>query len=148
MRPLGILLVLGLLLGADDKGKDPAKKDRDLLQGKWRVMAMETLGVSRTYTRRDAQQYWTFSDNKVTIKVGDNKEKESTFELSAKEKPRVLKIKPLDASKKEPVRMLFYEVDGDYLRLCLGSGNRPPKDFTSQHEQIVVRMKREKEKKK
>ena len=141
MRTALGLLVLAfcsvVLAGPQD---DPAKKDLEKMQGKWKIEA-EVIEGQKTPAKLLAK-------TSITIK-GDN------LIWEPKEDNGTIKIK-LDPSKKPPaidlidgknIALGIYQLEGDTLRVCWEDfkSNRPrPKAFEATEENRYLILKRDK----
>jgi uncharacterized protein (TIGR03067 family) len=132
-RRLGILLVLGLLTGADDAKPDPNKKDLEQMQGTWHAVAMETNG---TRGGADEVKKFTLSVKKdgLTIKVNGEDHVSAKLVLTVNKKPKELDL----VQETGPVYKGIYEVDGDTLKLCFNLSSdddaERPKEFKAEED--------------
>lgn len=115
---------------------DEAKK----LEGTWVVES----------TSRDAElaapwkgSQWVFAKDVVTVKWPMRKEVTLfPFTVDQAKMPKVMDFAPPKNSKQAPWPMI-YELDGDSLKLCIGSGDKRPAKFTDKDGFIVI-LKRKK----
>jgi uncharacterized protein (TIGR03067 family) len=132
------MLVVGLLVAADDK-KDDVK---DKLKGTWTVVAMEE-GGKKAPEEQFKGMTLTFEGDKVTFKHG-NDTKMGTFKVDAGEKPGHLDITPSDGPEKGKTMKMIFMLDGDTL--TIGGAKKDegprPKSFDDAHGKIT--LKREK----
>jgi uncharacterized protein (TIGR03067 family) len=127
-----VLLVLSvsLLVAADEAKKD--KKDLDLMQGTWQVVASESGGMKAPKENLEqAKLRLTLKGNKFVYKSGDKTLLEGTFEIDPSKKPKLL-----DAKGTGPMGMVattgIYELAGDTLRVCfVTQGEKRPTAFVS-----------------
>jgi uncharacterized protein (TIGR03067 family) len=138
---LGVLVV-GLLIAADDK-KDDEKKDdaKDKLKGTWTFVAMEE-GGQKAAADRFKDWTLTFEGDKVTFKQG-TRTKMGTFKMDASAKPPQLDITPSDPNDK-PMKMIFM-LDGEDLKIAgaMREGGDRPKGFDDKEIRVLT-LKREK----
>ena len=112
-------------------GADEAKK----LDGTWVVES----------TSRDAElashwkgSQWVFDKDIVTVKWPmERKGKLFPFTVDPAKMPKVMDIAPPKNSKQAPWPMI-YELDGDSLKLCIGSGDKRPTEFNDKQGVVVV----------
>jgi uncharacterized protein (TIGR03067 family) len=117
-------------------GADEAKK----LDGTWVVES----------TSRDAElaspwkgSQWVFAKDIVTVKWPMEREgKLFPFTVDPAKMPKVMDFAPPKNSKQAPWPMI-YELDGDSLKLCIGSGDKRPTEFNNKQGLVVV-LKRKK----
>jgi len=116
MRIIGATLLLGLLLAADDKDTDEAK-----LQGSWVVISAELDGKSLDDMKGCK---FVFDGKKMKLVLREVREKEKVapdlpFTLDPTKSPRTIDIERIVGKKKEYEHGI-YEVNGEYLTLCVG----------------------------
>jgi len=139
---LGVLMV-GLLIAADEKKDDTKKADdaKDKLKGTWTIVAMDE-GGQKAAADRIKDWALTFEGDKVTFKQG-TRTKMGTFKMDAAAKPATLDITPSDPNDR-PMRMIV-ETEGDDLKIAgpLQEGGQRPKGFDDKGIRIIT-LKREK----
>jgi len=129
---IGLGLVVGLLLAAAAPQDDATKKDKEKIQGKWKVISVEAGGKREKNGEGDI---WTFKgDEMVTAEVPRK------YKLDATKKP-----KSFDLSG-EVVNMAgIYSLEGDELKVCLGPAEKPPSAFSSKGDKhVLMVLKRQK----
>ncbi len=158
----GVLLLLGTGVGliqrgtaADDKPglKAPVpkkdEKDQDRIQGLWQAESVEADGKPVAAVPENLQV--RFKGNTITF-LSD--QREHTFELDAKAKPKALNLTPGDgAAKGKKLECAIYELDGDTLKICMDkegdAGKRPTEFKTAAGDGLtLIVLKRVKEEKK
>ena len=120
MRPLA-LLTLGLFAGGLMAAPVPKErpKDEDAILGTWKLEKVESgdPGFKAPPARVLAKVRIVFKkDGKGTEVFSDGSEKDVTYTLDASAKP-----KALDITRGEQTTLGAYDLDGDTLRLCVGS---------------------------
>ena len=85
---------------------------------------------------------WGFAKDIVTVKWPRGRELTFPFTVDPAKMPKAMDFAPPKKSKQEPWPMI-YELDGDSLKLCIGSGDKRPAKFTDKDGFIVV-LKRKK----
>jgi uncharacterized protein (TIGR03067 family) len=125
------LLSLGLLASEEE-----TKKDLALLQGEWRVIAIESDG-SKVPPMLLRSFLMTFKGNTFTAvhveKVDDvdtELRSSGTFKIDPTKEPKWLDVvkKPASADEKETTQYAIYKFDGDKLIICstrVGDKERP-----------------------
>ena len=100
-------------------------------------------------TSRDAElaapwkgSQWVFVGDMVTAKWPQGREQTFPFTVDPAKMPKAMDFAPPKNSKQAPWPMI-YELDGDSLKLCIGSGDKRPAKFTNKDGLIVV-LKRKK----
>jgi len=142
-RVLFAALVVGLVIGADEK-KDDSKKDLDRLKGKWTVASMELDGKAH----EDAVGgKFSFDGDKMHLQIGDM-EHSGTFKLDASKEPKQIDVTPADGPEKDQTLEGIYKLTDDELKICIAhaSGTSRPKEFKSEEGShiLLFTLKREK----
>jgi uncharacterized protein (TIGR03067 family) len=141
------LLTVGLVLGisqarADDKG------GKEKLKGEWSLVSLERNGESEKVTEA--------SDDYIKLKIEGNNliysiyvfksfvEIKAIFAVDSSKKPKTIDITFKEGDKDGEVRKGLYELDGDILKICLGSpqASERPAEFKSQGDVLVFTYKR------
>src|SRR6516162_9782879 len=117
-----LVLMVGLLIGADDPETGAIKKEMSKFQGTWSFVSMEVEGMKypdnhvSMYTLVLTGDQWTFSDGKKSAA-------KLTFQLDPTKKPKTIDLVDMDVDKKRYIRGI-YSLEGDILTVCY---NRDPK---------------------
>ncbi len=132
-----------LFLGATAPQEDTVKKEQDKLQGTWRVLRAEDLGVVMI----DAKAGEMF-DVKYVIK-GDKiyyvgklpgLDMEFTYKLDPTKNPKVIEMTLVKSSDKKGIGKTdkaIYLLEGDSLKIC-GSEKELPKEFDGKKYGLFV----------
>ena len=142
MKWLGVV-VLGLLIAADDAKKDDTMKDKESLKGTWIVQSSERDGQADEGSK-DATV--TFDGDSVTV-ITNDREQKATFKLDASKKPKTIDFIPSKESEKDKIVLGIYSLDKDELKVCFpGPGEERPTEFsakegTGQQLHILKRKK-------
>jgi uncharacterized protein (TIGR03067 family) len=134
---LGVL-VIGLLIAADEKPKADDAKDK--LKGTWTVVAMERDGKKAPEEEVKGKAL-TFAGDKVTFKRDDDT-KTGTFKLDSAQKPPHLDLTP-DDGEKLTIKML-YQLDGDTLKLYGDKSEKGDRPKSYEAAAMIITLKREK----
>ena len=128
---IGKLLVVlsASLLTAADVKKD--RKDLELMQGTWQVVALESgAGKAPKEVLDKANMRLTIKGNKFVSKSGDKLLLEGTLEIDPTKKPRTMDAKGTDPAGKEMATTGIYELKGDTMRVCFVlKGEKRPTAF-------------------
>jgi RNA polymerase sigma factor (sigma-70 family) len=133
--------------GADKPKAEKAKSDKDKLQGTWVAVSGEAGGKKAPDEFIQKCQV-VIAGDKITLAglVRGEKEKgvEGTFKLDPATKPKAIDI---GLTNREDA-LGIYEVAGDTLKICLveATGNERPTEFAGNDKQILIVLKRSKEK--
>ena len=142
MKGLGVV-VIGLLIAADDAKKDDTMKDKESLKGTWIVQSSERDGQADEGSK-DATV--TFDGDSVTV-ITNDREQKATFKLDASKKPKTIDFTPSEGSEKDKVVLGIYSLDKDELKVCFTKpGEERPTEFsakegTGQQLHILKRKK-------
>ncbi len=137
------LLTIGLFLFAAQALAD-AKADKDKFQGEWSLVTLEGKGESQKITE-DSEHYITLKIDgekfMVTLKNGDH---EMTYALDSTKKPKTIDLTLKGGDQDGTVMKGFFELDGDTLKICMGSPQAPdrPAEFKSKDEVKLFTFKR------
>jgi uncharacterized protein (TIGR03067 family) len=125
------VLSVSLLVAADEPKKD--KKDLDLMQGTWQVVASESAGMKAPKENLEqAKLRLTLKGNKFVYKSGDKTLLEGTFEIDPTKKPKLLDAKGTSPMGKVTATTGIYELNGDTMRVCfVVQGEKRPTVFVS-----------------
>jgi uncharacterized protein (TIGR03067 family) len=130
--------LVGLLNIAGDAKEDAAKKDREAIQGVWKVMAIEVNG-KKADAKDIAKMKWTITAEKITWADGND----FLYKFDGKTMPKQIEL-TFPERKTETIEGI-YSLDGDELKICLGKIRRPT-DFTAKagSRNYLYVLKREK----
>jgi uncharacterized protein (TIGR03067 family) len=141
------VLVIGLILGAEEK-KDDAKKDQEALQGAWKIVASETGGMDRTEELKE--HFIVFEGDTFALKKGDNVGLRGTIKLDPSKKPRAIDLTITDGGQegdKGKVLNGIYELGKGTLKWCTAEpgGTDRPKEFSTKEgiNHMLVRLKKD-----
>src|SRR2546421_4017851 len=142
-RALFVVLVAGLVVGADKKNDD-GKKDLDLFKGGWTIGTMVLNGKPHD----DAVGgKFTFDGENMVIQIKDREHK-GAFKLDAGKKPKQIDVTPSDGPEKDKVLEGIYQLERDELKICIAHapGTDRPKEFESKEgsERLLLTLKRDK----
>jgi len=131
-KRLGVFLILGFLIGADDaKPSDQSKKDLDQMQGNWHMTAMTVKGKS--HGAEEIKKFKLIVKKDVYCVQVDGKDHVSAkLVLRADKKPKEVDL----GLETGPIYKGIYEIDGDTLKMCLNlssdADSERPKEFASE----------------
>ncbi len=122
-RRICCVLVLGLLLAADDAKDEAGKKEAKKLEGSWKVTGFEHNG------NRLNVNDWTLviKGDKYTLTYG-NQSEEGTYKLDPAKKPKTVELMPSTGESQGKTRKGIYELEGNSAKLCVsvaGKEERP-----------------------
>jgi uncharacterized protein (TIGR03067 family) len=130
---VGLVLVVGLLVGADE----PTKKDKEILakeelkkfQGEWVPVAMEVNGKPAPEQALKGLRV-TLKGNRATFQQRD-KTSQGTFTIDPTTRPKQIGATGQEGGR-EVKTIGIYEFDGDKLRICYTPVGGPrPTEFSS-----------------
>jgi uncharacterized protein (TIGR03067 family) len=136
-----MLVAAGALVAADAK-EDAATKDREKMQGTWKV-ASATKGGKQAAAERLKEMRLVVQGDKMTVRDG-TRDEEATFTLAPDQKPPAMDIKPRGAGRKTILGV--YRFEGDALTMCWSREGERPREFASKEgsDAILLVLKREK----
>ena len=137
------VVVIGLLIAADDAKKDDTLRDKERLQGTWIIQSSERDGQVDETIKDDTV---TFDGDSVTVMTKD-KEQKATFKLDATKKPKTIDFTPSEEGEKDKIVLGIYSLDKDELRVCFTkAGGERPTEFSAKegtgHHLIVLKRKK------
>ncbi len=144
-----LLLLSSLLLQTAPAADDAIEKEQKRLEGTWVLVSAEEHG--KTVPEKDlkdgfGQMKWVFKGDKLTLVDGKEKP-EGSYKLDPTKKPRELDL-PILGGKDGKLILCIYELDGDTLKIGLGSkdGGKRLKEFKTSPdtEGGIMVLKREK----
>jgi uncharacterized protein (TIGR03067 family) len=141
------VLVVGLLLGAEEK-KDDAKKDQEALQGTWKVVSGEQDGKAQEGAKEFTME---FQKDTFTVKKGDELVAKGTFKIDTTKKPKTIDMTITGGRKEDDngkeVRGI-YELNKEGLKWCAAEpGNTDrPKEFATKEgtKHMLITFKKDK----
>ena len=143
----GILITALSTIASADDGKDEViKKDRKLIEGTWRVVALEVNGNKGT--EEDARKITVVngSDGTWSLRHEGNEIGKGTTTIDPTKKPKTIDITPIAGGGKDELYLGIYELGEKTRKLCFAPpGKERPTAFvsTSGSEHILVTFERE-----
>jgi uncharacterized protein (TIGR03067 family) len=137
------LLVIGLLLAADD----PKKKDLDKLQGTWIASSIEYNGEK---VLGDKELKLVIEGDKLTVKSEDTEASKygtAMLKIDPATTPKIMDISIIKGDEKGTTFEAIYDVGKDEWKLCLKpTGKERPAKFESKADSgdVLIVFKREK----
>jgi uncharacterized protein (TIGR03067 family) len=132
LLPVLLTLVCGVIAAKPAK-EDAAKKDRDGIQGAWKVVAMGADG-EQAPAEIVAALKLVFKDDTLTFTPGEPGFTNYTFKLDPTTKPASFNMIHAEAANKGEVQKGIYLLEGEHLKICFGNGDKRPKTFTAKAE--------------
>ena len=139
------LLAIGLFVFASQAQADD-KADKEKFQGEWSLVTLEENGESQKITEE--------SDHYIKLKIeGDkfmvglkNGDHDATFATDSSKKPKTIDVTLKGGDQDGKVMKGFYELQGDTLKICIGSPEAPdrPAEFKSKDAVKVFTFQRAK----
>lgn len=141
-RGLLILMAAGLV-AADPPAEDAAKRDLGRIQGTWQGVAMEVDG-------KPAPAYMVavltivFKGDTLTFVFAEPGARNFTYKLDPTTKPAGIDVTAAEGKFKGETDKGVYSLDGDTLKICIGKGDRRPKELKAGAREALYVLKREK----
>jgi uncharacterized protein (TIGR03067 family) len=149
----GIWIVAALLMAlpgitrADDAQDEATKKDRQLLEGTWRIVALEINGnkamdedAKKLSVVNGPGETWSLLSEGKEVAKGTNS-------LDATKTPKTIDFTITEGGGKGNVQLGIYELSEKSRKLCFApAGKERPSEFSStpSNEQILATFEREK----
>jgi len=137
------LLTLGLFFFAAQVKADD-KADKDKLQGEWSLVTREENGESKKIAEGDEHYIKLKIDGDKIVATVEGTDHNTTFVVDSSKKPKTIDLTIKGGEKDGTVMKGFFELDGDTLKMCIGSPQAPdrPAEFKSKDEVKVLTFKR------
>jgi uncharacterized protein (TIGR03067 family) len=126
------ILFVAFTLAAKAAGQDDAaKKDKEQLQGDWRVVAAYDNG-EKVPDNDIKQMKIKFAGNTVVVQEGEKLQERFVFKLDPAKKAKAIDFLVTEGKKKGATDRGIYLLEGDSLKLSIKEGGPDrPKDFAS-----------------
>jgi len=125
---------------ADDKA------DKEKIQGEWSLVSLEENGENQKVAE-DSDKFikLKIEGEKFHVTIGGN-DHDATFVVDSAKKPKTIDITLKGGDQDGTTMKGFYELDGDNLKICIGSPQAPdrPTEFKSKDDVKVFTFKRAK----
>ena len=147
---VGVLLTAVVARAFADVAQDEAiKKDRKLIEGTWRVVALEIDGNKSM--EEDARKITVVngSDGTSSLRSEGNEISKGTSTIDPTKKPKTIDIVPTEGEGNGKQHLGIYELGEKTRKLCFAPpGKARPTEFSSTlgSEHILVTLEREKTK--
>jgi uncharacterized protein (TIGR03067 family) len=128
---VGLLgLMVTSLMAGEPPNQDAVKKDVEGIQGTWKMVALEADG-KQAPAEVVAGMKLTFKGDTLTFTPGEPGFTNYRYQLDPTTKPASFDMTHADGSKKGETDKGVYSLEGDRLKICFGSANNRPKEFTT-----------------
>jgi uncharacterized protein (TIGR03067 family) len=144
MKRMLLVLVVGLLVAADDATKEEAiKKDMKLLEGKWTLTSSVIEGEKKEGD--DAKGEVIFTEGKFEAKSPDGTSHKGSFTIDPTKSPKAIDSVPSEGDDAGKTRYGIYELKDDSLKICIANeGGERPTNFEAANDKILLVYKRAK----
>jgi len=140
-----VILMAGLLAGADSSTQAETKTDQDGIQGTWQGVSAEKQGQKAPEERVKAIQMIISADRFIFKR--DDQTHVARYRIDPTRNPKQIDVIPADGSGKGKTSVGIYKLEGDTLTLCTSPPGEPrPTEFASgpkSRESLIV-LRREK----
>jgi uncharacterized protein (TIGR03067 family) len=140
-----LLLVAGLLIGAQDRKDEAVQKEYAKLTGTWKIVSVEVEGAKPEEDFLKNARLVVKGD-KFTFKRGDLSNG-GTYKVDVTAKPKTIDITYTEGPEKGKTLLGIYDLEGDTGKICIAlPGNDRPKEFVSKpgSGHVLEVLKREK----
>ncbi len=147
---VGVLLTaIGEIASADEAKDEAIKKDHKLIEGTWRIVALEINGEKSI--EEDAKRLTVVngSDGTWSLRSEGNEVSKGTSTIDPTQKPKTIDLTPTEGGGKDKAHLGIYELGEGTRKLCFAPpGKDRPTKFSSTKgsEHILVTFEREKSK--
>ena len=147
---VGVLLTaIGEIASADEAKDDAIKKDHKLIEGTWRIVALEINGEKSI--EEDAKRLTVVngSDGTWSLRSEGNEVSKGTSTIDPTQKPKTIDLTPTEGGGKDIAHPGIYELGEKTRKLCFAPpGKDRPTTFscTPGSEHILVTLERERAK--
>jgi uncharacterized protein (TIGR03067 family) len=141
-----LIVAVGLLLGADAPMEDPGKRDKEMLQGTWKLVSVEFDGQCMPMDDLKASRLtvkgsdYAFTLNKTSLEL--------TFKLDPSKKPKEIDLIGVAGTDKGKIYRGIYVLEGDTYKICRHSqpDRERPIEFATRPDSglVLVTWQREK----
>jgi len=133
---MGTFVILGFTLltatAVPGQEKKAAKKDEDRIRGTWTMVSGEK-GGEKVPEELIKEFKLTFAAEGKFKVLAEGQEREGTYKLDAKKKPRQIDLNVDDKALEG-----IYVLDGNNLKLCVAKAGDRPSEFTSPGDSKVM----------
>jgi uncharacterized protein (TIGR03067 family) len=128
---IGLAALACLLAGQGES--ELARKDRERMQGKWKVLAAESRGEK--VPAKDLEDLiLLFEDDTIQVTEGGKTQKKYRFKLNPERKPREIDFTYTAGPKKGQTDRGIYQFQGDRLTFCIQENKDElrPREFATE----------------
>ena len=146
----GVLLTAtGAIASADGAKGEAIKKDHKLIEGTWRIVALEINGEKSM--EEDAKRLTVVngSDGTWSLRSEGNEVSKGTSTIDPTQKPKTIDLTPTEGGGKDKAHLGIYELGEGTRKLCFAPpGKDRPTKFSSplSREYLLIKFDREKAK--
>lgn len=144
-----LITAIGAIAAAEDSSDDLVKKDRKLIEGTWRVVALEVNGNKADEEEAKKITVVNGSDGTWSIRSEDKEITKGTSTIYPTQKPKIIDFTPTEGDRKGEVHLGIYELNEKTRKLCFAPpGKARPTEFSTApgSDHILVMFEREKAK--
>lgn len=144
-----LFTAIGVTASANEAKGDAVKDDRKLIEGTWRIVALEINGNKASEEDARKLSVVNGSDGTWSLRSEGNEISKGTSTIDPKKKTKNIDFKPTEGGGKDNLYLGIYELDEKTRKLCFAPpGKDRPTEFSSTpgNEHILVTFEREKTK--
>jgi uncharacterized protein (TIGR03067 family) len=124
-----VLTAAGLVVAGPSK-QDLVKKDKDGIQGTWKLIGLEADG-QQAPAEIVATLKLVFKEDMLAFTPGEPGFTNYKFKLDPTTKPASITLIHAHGTHQGEAEMGIYLLDGDHLKICVGAAGKVPKEFTT-----------------
>jgi uncharacterized protein (TIGR03067 family) len=145
---VGVLFTaIGAIASADEAKDEAIKKDQKLIEGTWRIVALEINGEKSSEEDSKKLTVVNGSDGTWSLRSEGNEVSKGTSTIAPTKNPKTIDLTPTEGGGKDKAHPGIYELGERTRKLCFAPpGKDRPARFSSTpgSEHILVTFEREK----
>jgi uncharacterized protein (TIGR03067 family) len=114
------------------------RKEMAKFNGNWKYLSISAEG-QRAAGNTFANSRMGFKDDKFTLAEVDDRSN-GVFAVDPTQNPKWINLRYLTGARQGQLLLGVYEIEGDSLRISLGTGGNRPADFESKVGQMVITL--------
>jgi uncharacterized protein (TIGR03067 family) len=119
---------MALLVGCS-RQENPSRPEDDAksLLGAWIIQSATRDGATLNHLKGGQM---VFAGDKLTLKPAVGQDEAVAYKIDPSQKPKTMDLEPENNKLKADLDNAIYDLNGDTLKLCLGTKDNRPREFT------------------